>query len=216
MPSRHVIREFKEDGYYHVFNRGVEKRLIFQDKQDYKMLLYYLFIYLVPLEKVLLKYPLLPIRLYNKNLSKEVELVCFCLMPNHFHFLLHQTTQDATSKLMKQIMNGYTHYFNQKYKRVGPLVQGVFKAVDIPSDEIFVHISRYIHLNPVTAGLTDNLEDYKWSSYPEYLGQKESSLSRKERVLDLFSSAQDYKNFIQDQIDYAKSLDSIKHLLIED
>ncbi|MEK6852378.1 MAG: transposase, partial [Nanoarchaeota archaeon] len=140
MPSRHVIRNFAEESIYHVFNRGVEKRKIFLDEQDYNMFLYYLFVYLSPMETVLEKYPRLPLRLYSSNLSREVELLSYCLMPNHFHFLIKQHSKDGISKLLKQITNAYTLYFNSKYERVGGLVQGRFKAVEIGKDELLIHV----------------------------------------------------------------------------
>src|SRR3972149_11945635 len=87
MPSEYVVRNFSEDSYYHVFNRGVEKRDIFLDDEDYTTLQSYLFKYLQPIEKIVEKYPDTPTRLYGKNLSEEVELVAYCLMPNHFDFL---------------------------------------------------------------------------------------------------------------------------------
>ena len=114
MPSKYVVRNFTEDSYYHVFNRGVEKRDIFLDDEDYTTLQSYLFKYLQPIEKVAEKYPDTPTRLYGKNLSEEVELVAYCLMPNHFHLLLKQNTKDGISKLLKQLTNAYTLYFNQK------------------------------------------------------------------------------------------------------
>ncbi len=90
MPSKNVVRNFAPDNYYHVLNRGVEKRTLFLDKQDHLIFLYYLRVYLLPLEKLLLLYPKLPLRFYSKNLSEEVKIIAYCLMPNHFHLLLEQ------------------------------------------------------------------------------------------------------------------------------
>lgn len=215
MPSRHVIRNFVEDGYYHVFNRGVEKRNIFLADQDYQIFLYYLFIYLKPLEQVLIKYPDLPIRLYGKNLSSELNLLGYCLMPNHFHLLIKQKSINAVSKLLKQITNAYTLYFNQKYKRVGGLMQGRFKAVKIERDELLTHISRYIHLNPLVSGLIDNLDDYKWSSYKDYLDNNSEGICHQEIILSYFPSPKAYQQFILDQADYARQLERIKHLTLD-
>src|SRR3989344_7619419 len=147
MPSKYRIRNFEENGYYHLFNRGVEKKKIFLDNQDYKIFLYYSFVYLKPLNDVLSTYPQLPIRLHSKNLSGEIDLISYCLMPNHFHLLLKQYTKTGFSKLAKQTTNAYTEYFNKKYKRTGSLMQGTFKSVKVNTDEQLVHLSRYIHLN---------------------------------------------------------------------
>lgn len=215
MPSKYVIRNFSENKIYHVFNRGVEKRKIFMDEQDYNIFLFYIFIYIAPLEDVLKKYPLLPLRLQGRNLSSEIEIVSYCLMPNHFHLLIKQNNKDSISKFIKQLTNAYTLYFNQKYKRVGGLMQGRFKAVDIDTDDLLIHISRYIHLNPVEAGLTKDIKSYKWSSLSGYLDNSNSFIS-KNIILNYFSSPKGYKNFVLDQVDYAKKLELIKHTVLED
>ena len=215
MPSRYVVRSFTENCFYHVFNRGVEKRNIFQDQQDYKIFQYYLGAYLLPPHQAVQIYPKLPLRLQSKNLNQELDLVAYCLMPNHFHLLLKQTNPNAISRFMKQLTNAYTFYFNNKYKRVGGLMQGRFKAVSIDSDELLLHISRYIHLNPLVANLTKDLEDYLWSSYKDYLAEKEDGLCKKESVLGNFSSQKDYERFVLDQEDYGRKLEKIKHFILD-
>lgn len=215
MPSKYVVRNFAEDSYYHVFNRGVEKRDIFLEEGDYTTLQSYLFKYLQPIEKVAEKYPDTPTRLYGKNLSEEVELVAYCLMPNHFHLLLKQNTKDGISKLLKQLTNAYTLYFNQKNDRVGGLMQGRFRAVGVDNESLFIHLVRYIHLNPSTASLTPDLNSYRWSSYLDYLGQLAELPSSKSKILSYFPSVGAFKGFHEDQIDYAKGLEKIKHLSID-
>lgn len=215
MPSRHVIRHFVEDGIYHVFNRGVEKRDIFLDEQDYQIFLYYLFVYVVPFDQVLIQYPNLPIRLHNKNLSSEIEVLAYCLMPNHFHLLLQQKSIDGVSKLLKQLTNAYTLYFNNKYQRVGGLVQGRFKAVQPETDEQLLHISRYIHLNPLVSELTEDLPSFKWSSYLDYIGKRNGKLCAKDTLLSFFSSPSKYEAFVVDQADYAQKLDRLKHIALD-
>ena len=201
--------------YYHVFNRGVEKRNIFEDEQDYNIFKYYLSIYLLPKEIIAQKFDKVPLRLLNKNLNDQLELLAYCLMPNHFHLLLKQLTTDAISRFMKQLTNAYTFYFNNKHDRVGGLMQGRFKAVLIDSDEQLLHVSRYIHLNPITAQLTNELGNYFWSSYPSYTNVTSDPLVKKGTILDQFNSSKDYKRFVSDQEDYAKELDKSKHLFIE-
>lgn len=136
MPSKYVVRNFAEDSYYHIYNRGGQNWDIFLDEKDYRFFETYLFIYLAPLKKVLEKHPDLPLRLHNKNLSEEVKLMAYCLMPNHFHLLLKQKTKNGISKLLKQITNAYTLYFNQKNTRVGGLMQGRFKAVQVKDGDL--------------------------------------------------------------------------------
>jgi putative transposase len=216
MPSRYVIRNFVNDYYYHIFNRGVEKRDIFLDDQDRLILLYYLFIYLAPPDQVSLKYPQLPLRLQGKNLSQEINLVAYCLMPNHFHLLLQQKTSGAISKLLKQLTNAYTLYFNQKYQRVGGLVQGRFRAVMVASDELLLHVLRYIHLNPIVSGVVKNLKEYPWSSHLDYLGKPGRLNCLKLTTLSNFPSVGEYEEFILDHVGYAQEVERIKHLTLEE
>lgn len=214
MPSRYRIREFEEESFYHVFNRAIEKRKVFLDIQDYKMFMYYLKVYLDDPKNILTKYPQLPIRLQAKNLKNQIALIAYCLMPNHFHFLLKQSTKDAISKFMKQLLNAYTFYFNKKYGRTGALFEGRYKAARITSDNLLLHVARYIHLNPVVINLTDKPENYQWSSHKDYLN-KNPTITNRKIVLSYFPNIADYQKFVQDQISYAKELDKIKHLLID-
>jgi len=215
MPSKYVVRNYIEGGIYHIYNRGVEKRKIFMSNQYYKIFIYYFFIYITPLAKVLTSYPNLPFRLQQKNLSKEVEVLTYCLMPNHFHFLLKQNSKDGITKFMKQITNAYTEYFNKKYKRDGGLMQGKYKAATIESDKILIHISRYIHLNPVVAGLCEKIYEYQWSSINEFINNKEILCNTKP-ILEKFSSSKKYETFILDHLDYARELENIKHASIDE
>ncbi|OGE28868.1 hypothetical protein A2867_02900 [Candidatus Daviesbacteria bacterium RIFCSPHIGHO2_01_FULL_40_11] len=215
MPSKYIVRNFTENSYCYVFNQGVERRDIFLEDKDYRFFQTYLFIYLKPLKVVLEKHPDLPIRLHSKNLSSEVELVAYCLMPNSFHLLLKQKTKYGISKLMKQITNAYTLFFNQKNKRSGSLMQGRFKAVGVTDDNLLIQILRYIHLKPVAAGITSDLESYQWSSYADYMGKENELPCSKEKMLSYFKSIGDFEKFHTDQADYSKELEKIKHLTIE-
>lgn len=216
MPSKYVIRDFSENSFHHVFNRGVEKRKIFLEKSDYEMLIYYLYIYLQPIDKIKSLYPATPFRILNKNLSNEVELVAYCLMPNHFHLLLKGGKKDSISKFLKQLTNAYTFYFNNKYKRVGSLMQGVFKSVRMVTDEQLIHVSRYIHLNPIVGFLVKSLNDYKYSSFQNYNGKENKLNVKREYVIGHFKSSREYVKFVLDQESYAKELGKIKHLTLED
>ena len=215
MPSRYRIREFEEQGYYHVFHRGIEKKKVFLDNQDYRMFLYYLKVYLQDPKELLDKYPQLPLRLQAKNLTNQIFLFAYCLMPNHFHLLLQQTTKDAISKFMKQLLNAYTFYFNKKYERTGAIFEGRYKATRVLSDDLLVHITRYIHLNPTVAKLASDPRDYEWSSQRDYLTDKNKSIVCTKTVLSFFRTINDYQKFVEDQIEYAKELARIKHLTID-
>lgn len=210
---------------YHVYNRGVEKRPLFLTKWDSNRFLeiinYYRFI------NCPVKYSYFKLMSGDKkedvlkNLEetsgKWVDILAFCLMPNHVHFLLKQLEDNGISKFMAKIQNSFSHFFNVKQERVGHLFQGSFKAVKIESDEQLIHVSRYIHLNPVSSYITSfgKIEDYEFSSYPEYIGKK-IGFCNTELVLAHFKNPDDYKKFVKDQSDYQSQLDNIKHLTLED
>lgn len=146
----------------------------------------------------------------------HAEVVSFVFMPNHFHLLLKQTAGRGIGTFMSKFANSYTKYFNTKHKRPGPVFQGVFKAVHVESEEQLVHLSRYIHLNPLVSGVVAESDffNYSWSSFREYVsGQSERLLM--DPVLDLFPSPEDYKKFVLDRANYGKQLEEIKHLTFE-
>jgi putative transposase len=216
---------FANDEIYHIFNRGVEKRPTFMDKREFergvKTFDFYRFAnlplklskFLVLSESEKLKF-IVKVRGENQKL---VQIICYCLMPNHFHFLVKQIRKNGVSIFAANFTNSYTKYFNTKHERVGPLFQGAFKGVRVESDEQLMHISRYIHLNPTSSFLVEpkQLENYQWSSYPEYLGNRQDNIIDKEIVLDLFSSKENHRKFVMDQVDYARRLEQIKHLTLE-
>lgn len=212
MPGR--ITPLINGEYYHIFNRGSEKKNIYTKTRDYsrfqKTFYYYKFCGPKPkfsqFTKTSLFKPLLN--------EKMVEILCFCLMPNHFHFLVKQIKEKGISTFLSQLSNSYTKYFNLKYVRVGPLLQGAFKAVRIESEEQLIHASRYIHLNPVAAGIVKLPEEYPWSSYLEYIQKAPFFCSIKE-VMDFFKTPKNYQKFVEDQIDYASKLELIKHQLLD-
>lgn len=224
MPTNRKL-VFANDEIYHVFNRGVEKRPTFTNKWELDRALlaldYYRFTNLpIKLSKVLILPNYDQIQLLKgikKDNEKLVEIICFCLMPNHFHFMLKQKMENGISIFVSNFTNSYTKYFNTRNERVGPLFQGTFKAVRIASEEQLIHVSRYIHLNPVSSFLIkpEELENYEWSSYPEYLNLLDRNITSKEIVLSFFASLGKYKKFVMDQVDYARKLEEIKHLALE-
>lgn len=224
MPTNRKL-VFANDEIYHVFNRGVEKRPTFIDKRELNRAMLTLDFYRfakppLKLSKLLVTPKDEQVKLLEKlkrDYKQLVEIICFCLMPNHFHFMLKQKVEKGISTFVSTFTNSYTRYFNTKHDRIGPLFEGIFKAVRIESDEQFIHVSRYIHLNPVSSFLIkpEELEDYEWSSYPEFLGLSDKKVVAKDLVLDFFPSVEAYKEFVLDQVDYARQLDLIKHLTVE-
>lgn len=211
MPYRQVC--FGNFGVYHIFNRGVNKQQIFNQKRDYQRFLQTLTYYQYQGPKPRFSnHQLYRVKDFSKN-PKIVEVICYCLMPNHFHLLVRQLEDGGVSEFMRKIGNSYTKYHNIKHRRIGPLFQGEFKAVTVESDEQLIHVSRYIHLNPFVADLTKNLVSYEHSSYPAYLGLTQDILISPKIVLDLFKDAGGYKKFVDDHADYAYEIGQMKHLL---
>lgn len=203
MPSRNIIKIYIDGGHYHIYNRGVEKRNIFLDESDCRIFLHYINLYLSPVEEILKSYPdnIRMKRFIRLNLSEEVNLLCFALMPNHFHFLVKQRNKDSIIKLMRRLMTSYVMYFNKKYDRVGSLLQGKYKAVNVDKDEYLLHLTRYIHLNPFK--LNSEINFNKFSSYQYYIGEKHPSWIKPGEILDYFSfkskeyKIKSYKNFVE-------------------
>jgi putative transposase len=211
MPTKHSNKIYVEDGYYHIYNRGVEKRNIFLDTRDYAVFIDYLKEYLSPKdEKTLRRYVNDPERtskererinrsLSLKNYSSEIKLLAYCLMPNHFHLFLKQSTADAIDRFMSSLSTRYTTYFNRNHKRVGALYQGVYKAVLITNEAQYLHITRYIHKQALIKSGEDDL-DFP-SSYPEYLGVRHTDWLHPEEILSLFSETNpslSYKVFVSE------------------
>lgn len=136
-------------------------------------------------------------------------------MPNHIHLLLTQVREGGVTEFISKISNSYTKYFNTKNKRVGPLFQGEFKAVHIDSDEQLLHVSRYIHLNPIVSYLSKSLDDYQWSSFHEYVNTVSQEFCEKDIILRQFTDKLKYRQFLFDQENYGKTLESIKHQLLD-
>jgi putative transposase len=116
-----------------------------------------------------------------RDSGRIVDIIAYSLMPNHFHLLLKQNKEKGVATYVANFVNAYTKYFNTKHERSGPLFQGVFKAVYVETDEQLVHLTRYIHLNPVASSLIaqEHLPTYQWSSYPAYLATTENDLVAK-------------------------------------
>jgi len=206
VPSKNSVKEYVAGGYYHIYNRGVNKRIIFKDQKDYSTFLSYLKTYLTPpptadLQGLTLQVS--PSKIPN-NYFQEIELLAYCLMPNHFHLLVKQNSEHAISQFTKSITMKYVQYFNAKHKRVGPLFQGRYKAIHVENEYYLTYLSKYIHRNPLDLPVfrknkLKKLESYKYSSYPNYLKLFNQSWINTKDILDLFSSTKTsntYQNFV--------------------
>ncbi len=200
MPAKNTNKIYRENGYYHIYNRGVEKRTIFIDAQDFAVFLSYLKEYLMPkdekgLRKKLADASTRPAQkdkilklLHLNNFCDSITLLAYCLMPNHFHFLIKQGDAGAMDAFMSSIGTRYSMYFNRKHKRVGPLYQGVYKAVNVDSENQLLHLSRYIHRNPLgLQGVTLQTLSQWPNSYSEYLGKRKTDWVNTAEILLYFS-----------------------------
>ncbi len=228
MPAKNSQKNYLENGYYHLYNRGVEKRTIFLDNQDYSVFLSYLKTYLLPknekeLENIILDPESTPIEkdkarklLILNNFSEEITFLAYCLMPNHFHFFVKQKTPDSIDKFMNSLCTRYSMYFNKKYKRVGSLYQGVYKAVLISSESQFLHLSRYIHKQAISLqGETLHSFEHQPSSYEDYVGLRKTEWINPEEILSYFSKsypALSYRAFLNQEGNIAQ----IKNIILEE
>jgi putative transposase len=203
MPSRNVIKIDIESSYYHVYARGASRMEIFLDNEDYAVFLNLLKRYLdsEPTADTLG-------REYN-NFYSTVELVAFCLMPNHFHLLLYQHEENAIANLMRGLMASYSRYFNKKYDRSGKLTESSYKSSRVSNDTYLTHISRYIHLNP------KERHSWSWSSLSDYLTTPRARWIRPGRILEMFSSIDKYREFVADYEDAQRALNELKKELAD-
>ncbi len=199
---------------YHIYNRGSEKRRIFDSKKDYHRCLKTIKYYKIQGPKP--KFSKFS-SLHKIDPSKKiVEIISYELMPNHVHFQIRQLQDGGITEFVSKWSNSYTKYYNTKYNRVGPLFQGEFKSVLMESDEQLIHVSRYIHLNPLVSSLVANIDDYQWSSWFEYMTNTPDSFCETESVLEHFKDRDDYRQFVLDQAGYATELEFIKHQLLDE
>ncbi|MBU2052371.1 transposase [Patescibacteria group bacterium] len=210
------------DEIYHIFNKGVAGQKVFRNQSDYERAQDSLFYYKHIIPPV--KYSRLSslhkddrkdlLKQLEKTRKNLVDLIAYCLMPNHFHLLAKQLVDGGISRYLSNFCNSYTRYFNTKRERTGPLFQGKFKAVLITSNEQLLHVSRYIHLNPYSSSVVKSitqLKNYPYSSLTKLSTSKvESKL-----ILDQFKSINEYYQFVFDQADYQKNLEVIKKALLE-
>ena len=202
MPAKNAEKRYIENHYYHLYNRGVEKRKIFLDAQDRGVFLIYLKEYLLPKDEGLLRKKLadpttsdsdkakILKALRLNNFASEMMLLAYALMPNHFHLLVYQKSAQLIDAFMNSLGTRYSMYFNRKYTRVGPLYQGVYKAVLVDSEEQLLHLSRYIHRNPLSlqgVALKTLLEQS--TSYKEYLGLRDTPWIHTDDILSYFSKS---------------------------
>jgi REP element-mobilizing transposase RayT len=185
-------RDYKDSApgaYFHIYNRGNRKEDIFLEESDFRFFILRLRQYLFPDLKDKARLNLLP--------KDSFSLICYCLMPNHFHLILRQNSDIPTSKLLLRVCTSYSRYFNKKYDKVGHIFQDQFKQLMIGNDNYLKWLSCYIHQNPKVAGIVKSLEHYRWSSYNNFIGKEVSNICDKEIILSYFKNNKDFKDFTE-------------------
>lgn len=203
------------DNIYHVYNRGVEKRPIFMDDRDYLRFIKDLAIFNDSRSADNFS--------ESKNIEQRLEgrkllvdILAFCLMPNHYHLLLRPLSKNGITEFMRKLGTGYVNYFNLKYqKRVGPLFQGKFKSVLINNEAQFIYIPCYIHLNSLDLimpkwrekGVKNKkqalsfIDNYRWSSHADYRGQFRNPFVLNKSILnEYFGNEDNYSQYIYESI----------------
>ena len=202
MPAKNALKEYDPGGYYHIYNRCVDKRTIFQEDRDYKTFLSYLEIYLTaePLQGDSLKPPSRKLKNYNG----EITLLCYCLMPNHFHLFVKQNSDHGIDHFMRSLATKYVRYFNSHYRRIGPLFQGTYKGVRVTDENQFIYLSKYIHRNPISLSPFKEtprmLDEYGYSSYGNYLHRFSQEWVSTESILSYFfhkNPHMNYRSFVE-------------------
>lgn len=219
MPPKNRIKFYAEDAFYHAYNRGYNHQEIFRDEEDYFTFIHLFKRYLEPgFQEIRLnrKKELQP---FTPNFAYEdVELIAYCLMPNHFHLLVRQKTLQGMPKLLIRLCSNYATFFNDKYQYEGSPFQGTYRAVTITSEEQLLHVSRYIHLNPSALLGRRNLGEYPYSSFPFYVSGKPPLWLKNDWVLSYFlNKPQGYQSFVESFLDQSvekknEELETIKGL----
>jgi putative transposase len=173
MPRRQV--NFSPGCYYHLYNRGNDRQTIFLERENY---LYFL-------------------RQFRRYLVEDtLDVLAYCLMPNHYHFLICLRSLHLSAN-MQAFSLSYTKAINRRYERCGSLFQGRFRAIEVDSDSYLLHLTRYIHLNPVKARLVERPEDWEFSSYREYVNLRQGTLPKLEALRQEIGTANAYRSFVE-------------------
>ncbi len=164
------------DTYFHIYNRGVNRNTVFFDDENYRFFIQRMSEYLTP----------------------ELDVIAYCLMPNHFHFLVQQHQPEAISTFMGRISKSYVQAVNMRFNRTGHLFEGKYKINEIDTVQYLVHLSSYIHLNPVRAGLVNEVKDWRFRSYKAYAEKNENEgLVKPNVVLQEFDENNSYSKFVE-------------------
>jgi len=181
----HRATQFAAGHYYHLYNRGAGRQPIFKEEENYLFLL----------------------RMVKKYVDQlHIAVIAYCFMPNHYHFLLRQDGEEPAGLLIQRIFNSYTKAFNKRYHHTGTLFEGRYQSIRVDKTEYLFHLCRYIHANPVKAGIVSHLEEWSFSNYPEWIETHDSMLVDREFIEENFPQRTRYRQFV---MDYLNGLDEL-------
>ncbi|PKN96106.1 MAG: transposase [Chloroflexi bacterium HGW-Chloroflexi-5] len=180
MPNR--ITPIEVDSIYHIYNRGVNKELIFFSERNYQFFIYKMVNYM----------------------QDKASILAYCMMPNHYHLLVKIKNTNFVQKGLQPFLISYTNSINIDQKRIGPLFQGRYQANLVFDDAYLLECVKYIHLNPVSAGLVRLPQEWEYSSYRDYLSPQTKTFVDKDSVLTLFSSTTEFKDFSESELLYTE------------
>ncbi|GAB4480897.1 MAG: hypothetical protein OHK0031_02390 [Anaerolineales bacterium] len=192
MARRNV--HFHPNGYYHIYNRGAHRLDIFRNDADFVFLL----------------------KLIRKQMQVfDISVIAYCLMSNHYHFLLRQNGDMMISAFMQAVFNIYSKAFNTKYQHTGTIFEGPYKAIAVDSTPYVLHLCRYIHRNPVDAAIVVRPEQWHYSNYAEFVGLRNGSLVDRDFVAENFGAPGAYQSFVMDSAPSEKTQKELRHFLFE-
>lgn len=190
MARRNV--NFHPNGYYHLYNRGANRLDIFRTDADYVFLL----------------------KLIREQAQKmDLSMIAYCLMSNHYHFLLRQNGEISVSRFMQAVFNVYSKAFNTKYQHTGTIFEGPYKAIAVDSGPYLLHLCRYIHRNPLEAAMVARPEQWHYSNYAEFIGSRNGTLVDRGFVAENFGAPAEYEAFVLETVPTEKVQQELRHFL---
>lgn len=170
--------QFVPNGYYHIYNRGASRQEIFHEDENYLFLLR---------------------RIGRLSDEYSIAIIAYCLMPNHYHFLLRQDENHSITDFVQGVFNSYSKAFNRKYGRSGTLFEGPFRSIHVDKEEYLIYLCRYIHCNPLKARLVANIQDWPYSNYLDWIGKRNGKLFDADFVQSYFPTPAEYQDFVLGQ-----------------
>ena len=171
--------EFHRGGYYHIYNRGAHRHLIFVETTNYYFVLR---------------------KMREYSLKYDIAVIAYVLLPNHYHFLLRQDSHHPARFLPQYTFNAYTKAFNKRYDHSGTLFQGPFRSIEVTTESYLLNLIRYIHANPVLHGLVDDPGMWAFSNYLEWIGERAGKLVDRDFIAEYFDSPSAYRAFVLDYL----------------